>query len=78
MNTFRRNDLLKKTVEHYHSCPHVHEIQVVWSDLANAPPERSFFKLPTNGKVGGYSTRGGRVCCNDSLRLPTTTTSYIA
>ena len=51
MNTFRRNDLLKKTVEHYHTCPRVHEIQIVWSDLANEPPPRSFFKLPRDSSA---------------------------
>jgi hypothetical protein len=38
INTFRRNDLLKVSLEHYISCSGVHEIQVIWSDQLNKPP----------------------------------------
>uniref|UniRef100_A0A7S2W219 Glycosyl transferase 64 domain-containing protein n=1 Tax=Rhizochromulina marina TaxID=1034831 RepID=A0A7S2W219_9STRA len=48
INTFRRNDLLKKVVEQYATCPKIHSIQVIWSDLAAAPPPMSFFDLPNS------------------------------
>lgn len=47
VNTFRRNHLLKQVVEHYHTCPRVHDIHVIWSDLENPPPPKTFFHLQT-------------------------------
>ncbi|CAM9219676.1 unnamed protein product, partial [Phaeothamnion confervicola] len=43
VNTFRRNDLLQRSVDHFARCAGVHEIQVVWSDPANAPPPETLF-----------------------------------
>eukprot|EP00903_Cladosiphon_okamuranus_P009563 g9105.t1 len=43
MNTFRRNDLLKRSAEHLASCDCVDQIQVVWSDQQNAPPGMDLF-----------------------------------
>ena len=43
MNTFRRNDLLKRSAEHLASCDSVGQIQVVWSDQENAPPGLEIF-----------------------------------
>ncbi|XP_078443053.1 nucleotide-diphospho-sugar transferases superfamily protein [Wolffia australiana] len=37
VNTYMRNDLLKKSVEHYSSCTGVDSIRVVWSE-AEGPP----------------------------------------
>jgi len=34
-----------KVVEHYTSCPRVHALQVVWSDLASEPPPPSFYAV---------------------------------
>ena len=45
INTFRRNEDLKVIVEHYSQCPHVHSIQIIWSDLERKPPQLSFFDL---------------------------------
>jgi len=45
LNSYRRNDLLKKSVEHYAKCPDVYEIQIIWSDQQNEPPPTSFFHL---------------------------------
>jgi hypothetical protein len=39
INTFRRNDLLKRVVKHYATCPRIDAIQIVWSDLENEPPK---------------------------------------
>lgn len=38
VNTFRRNDLLKRFIDHYSMCKCVAEITVVWSDLDSKPP----------------------------------------
>ncbi|KAJ7546158.1 hypothetical protein O6H91_08G027500 [Diphasiastrum complanatum] len=38
INTWKRNDLLKQSVEHYASCPSVEGIRVVWSET-DSPPE---------------------------------------
>eukprot|EP00959_Pyramimonas_sp_CCMP1952_P281765 5889445-Pyramimonas_sp.AAC.1 len=38
VNTFKRPDLLKRSIRHYASCPNVDTIRVVWSDQDNAPP----------------------------------------
>ena len=37
MNTFRRNDLLKISLNHYSKCSCVEAIQVIWSDQNNRP-----------------------------------------
>ena len=41
MNTFRRNELLFRSLKHYLTCPQVRQIVVVWSDQELKPP----FKL---------------------------------
>lgn len=51
MNTFRRNDLLKRSVEHLSSCDCVGQIQVVWSDQENAPPGMDLFTEKARRKV---------------------------
>lgn len=51
MNSFRRNDLLKKSVEHFSTCDCVGQIQVVWSDQKNAPPALSMFTEGARRKV---------------------------
>lgn len=51
MNTFRRNDLLKRSAEHLASCDCVGQIQVVWSDQDNAPPGMDLFTEKTRRKV---------------------------
>jgi len=33
MNTFRRNDMLQRSLEHYSQCVDIKEIVIVWSDL---------------------------------------------
>ncbi|KAG5178560.1 exostosin, partial [Tribonema minus] len=43
MNTFRRNDDLKRSVDNYALCPAVTRIQIVWSDQENEPPPLNFF-----------------------------------
>lgn len=37
VNTWRRPDLLKKSVQHYSQCPNVHSIRVVWSESREPP-----------------------------------------
>ncbi|CAM9097703.1 unnamed protein product [Discosporangium mesarthrocarpum] len=51
MNTWRRNDLLKKSVEHFGSCSSVQQVQVIWSDQENSPPPLSFFAEGIKSKV---------------------------
>ncbi|CAM9546858.1 unnamed protein product [Chrysoparadoxa australica] len=51
VNTFRRNDLLKKSVDHFTTCLKVREVQVVWSDLDEAPPPKSLFAKHARKKV---------------------------
>lgn len=51
MNTFRRNDLLKRSAEHLASCDCVGQVQVVWSDQENRPPPLDFFAEETRKKV---------------------------
>ena len=48
INTFRRNEELKKIVRHYTACPHIEELQIIWSDLKFKPPPLSFFQLQPN------------------------------
>lgn len=51
MNTWRRNDLLKKSAEHYASCTCVGQIQVVWSDQENKPPRLELFREEARAKI---------------------------
>jgi hypothetical protein len=51
VNTFRRNDMLEKFLEHYTTCPEVKEITVVWSDLQNSPPSHLSPSRYPAGKV---------------------------
>lgn len=51
MNTFRRNDLLKRSAEHLASCDCVGQIQVVWSDQDNPPPSMDLFTEAARQKV---------------------------
>ncbi|MCO5581318.1 hypothetical protein L7F22_035197 [Adiantum nelumboides] len=37
VNTWKRPDLLKKSVQHYSQCPNVHSIRVVWSESREPP-----------------------------------------
>ncbi len=51
VNSFRRNDLLEKFLNHYTKCSHVKEITVVWSDQEHAPPSnllKQFTKLSSS------------------------------
>ena len=57
VNTFRRNDLLKRFVEHFSRCSVVREIQVVWSDQQNEPPAMSMFSLPQRGSGRDHVAR---------------------
>lgn len=51
MNTYRRNDLLKRSAEHLALCDCVAEIQIVWSDQENSPPSPDFFSEEARAKV---------------------------
>lgn len=51
INTFRRNEDLKKIIRHYVNCPNIDAIQIVWSDLENKPPPLKFFELDINNEV---------------------------
>lgn len=51
MNTYRRNDLLKRSAEHLALCDCVAEIQIVWSDQENSPPSPDFFSVEARAKV---------------------------
>lgn len=51
MNTWRRNDLLKRSVEHFASCDCVGKIQIIWSDQLNSPPALEFFKAEYRNKI---------------------------
>lgn len=51
MNTWRREDLLKRCVDHYATCDCVSEIQVVWSDQENKPPHLDLFEEEARAKV---------------------------
>jgi hypothetical protein len=50
INTFRRNDQLLMSINHYAQCEGVAEIQVVWCDSENDPP-RSVERHPSNKVV---------------------------
>jgi glucuronyl/N-acetylglucosaminyl transferase EXT2 len=39
MNTWRRNDILLISVNHFRSCQNVAQIQIVWCDSENEPPQ---------------------------------------
>lgn len=39
MNTWRRNKQLIASVRHYSTCPDVQQIQIVWCDKENQPPQ---------------------------------------
>lgn len=43
VNTWKRPDLLKKSVQHYSKCPNVHSIRVIWSE-STEPPSISLLK----------------------------------
>lgn len=51
MNTYRRNDLLKRSAEHLASCDCVGQIQVVWSDQENRPPDLELFEKEARSKI---------------------------
>uniref|UniRef100_A0A7R9UDH5 Glycosyl transferase 64 domain-containing protein n=1 Tax=Pinguiococcus pyrenoidosus TaxID=172671 RepID=A0A7R9UDH5_9STRA len=52
INTFRRNDLLRRSIEHYSKCSNIEDIIVVWSDQENPPPDISKWQLrPTKPHV---------------------------
>jgi len=42
INTWRRNDQLIASVNHYLTCPNVAQIQIVWCDETNEPPMQLF------------------------------------
>jgi len=42
INTWRRNEQLIASVNHYLTCPNVAQIQVVWCDESNQPPMQLF------------------------------------
>ena len=55
-------------VEHYTTCPRVHSVQVIWSDLEASPPPASFYAVPdlviggngkNSGSVGDRNRNGG-------------------
>ena len=39
INTWRRNDILLISVRHFRSCPNVAQVQIVWCDGENEPPQ---------------------------------------
>lgn len=43
MNTWKRNDLLKKSISHYATCPGLHSIHIVWSEPD--PPSHSLLQF---------------------------------
>lgn len=57
INTFRRNDLLKQSVEHYASCSGVDSIHVIWSEAD--PP--SDVLLAYLRRVAHRNSRDGRI-----------------
>ncbi|KAI5082285.1 hypothetical protein GOP47_0002028 [Adiantum capillus-veneris] len=50
VNTWRRPDLLKKSVQHYSQCPNVHSIRVVWSESREPPSPLLFTALQASVK----------------------------
>ncbi|CAI9091657.1 OLC1v1026732C2 [Oldenlandia corymbosa var. corymbosa] len=46
INTWKRNDLLKKSISHYTSCPRLSSIHIVWSEPD--PPSDSLIKYLTH------------------------------
>jgi len=51
MNTFRRNELLKLSIDSISKCPGIAQIQIVWSDRENEPPDMSFFSKDARNLV---------------------------
>jgi len=51
MNTFRRNHDLKVSVDSIAQCGAVAQIQIVWSDQSNPPPDLSIFAPHSRGLV---------------------------
>ena len=49
MNTWRRNEQLLTSIHHHASCEGVAQIQVIWSDTTEEPPQELLFH--TSGKV---------------------------
>ena len=49
MNTFRRNDMLRLSLEHYSLCPGLREIVIVWSDQERRPPDTSGWRISRAG-----------------------------
>lgn len=58
MNTWKRYDLLKKSISHYASCPGLDSIHIVWSEPD--PPSESLTKFLYN-VVEKNSRQGHRV-----------------
>lgn len=46
VNTFRRNDMLKRFLGHFARCPNVQAIQVIWSDQGYDPPSLMDWAIP--------------------------------
>ncbi|CAA7389879.1 unnamed protein product [Spirodela intermedia] len=57
INTFKRNDLLKQSVEHFASCSRVDSIHIIWSEAD--PP--SDFLLACLRRVAHRNSRDGRI-----------------
>ncbi|KAI5073548.1 hypothetical protein GOP47_0011561 [Adiantum capillus-veneris] len=51
INTWRRPDLLKKSVQHYSFCPNVDAIRVVWSESKEPPSDTLFSVLLSSVKA---------------------------
>lgn len=65
VNTFRRNDLLKKVVEHYVTCPRIDSIQIIWSDLDAIPPPMSFYNIRKKNRYRKIRSAGGLISKGD-------------
>jgi len=79
VNTFRRNDLLEKFLQHYTTCEDVTEIQVVWSDLKNKPPADIMIKY--NSKNVKYEIHESNSLNNrfyNLIDVPTEVTSHLS
>lgn len=51
INTWRRPDLLKKSVQHYSLCPNVDSIRVVWSESTDPPSDTLLSDLLSSVKA---------------------------
>lgn len=51
MNTWRRPKQLVQSVKHHASCPGVKEIQIVWCDKENEPPQELLEMAETKGSI---------------------------